>query len=90
MVLIATRVKIVAIGSNPSTPEFNNFDYRRKLPSGEWRGVAKTNRCAPLIPTLFGPFVEKIHRLRLHIVRPDVELLSLPNKQGAWSKEHGV
>lgn len=62
----------------------------RKLPTGEAVRVAKTNRCAPLIHELARDFVEKIHRLRLHIVRPDVELLSLPNKQGAWSKEHGV
>jgi hypothetical protein len=34
----------------------------------------------PQVQRTLPDFVEKIHPLRLHIVRPDVELLSLPRK----------
>jgi hypothetical protein len=60
------------------------------LPSGKGDRAAKTKRHAPFLHEPPRTIVEKIHRLRLHIVRPDVELLSLPNQHGAWSKEHGV
>jgi hypothetical protein len=59
---------------------------RENLPSGEERRVAKTKRSAPQIRARPRGFVEKIHRLRLHIVQPDVELLSLPTRPTGTSQ----
>jgi hypothetical protein len=60
------------------------------LPTGKAGRAAKTKRHAPFLHEPLPIFVEKIHQLRLHIVRPDVELLSLPKKHGAGSTEQGV
>jgi hypothetical protein len=66
--------------------DLNDYLDLLEVPGGEARCVAKNERTKPHLRSGSRQFVEKNHQLRLHIVSPDVELLSLPTRPTGTSE----